>query len=321
MPRAPMRGARLPATLLLVVSGVALLAHPAAAEVAARHATCEASAIRVSFGATGIDTSHVDAFLDFTNTSPRSCVLDGYPTVHYVTEDGQRIGNPALRVAMPHGDVTLGPQASAEARFRSTVPEVFSPSACRRASAFGLSVLPPGTARPRTLRFPSTVCAGSTVRASTIGAVRLGRGPVPGPCTAPSDELRTSLGRPHRGAQRTYLPILFTDPVLYTCAIEGFPRVQSVRGAVHRAVGPPASPVGAPARSVWVQPFGGTASAELTIIDTATLPTGSCRPERTSGLLVTAPGATVAALRHYPHTVCTAMASTSITSVGAGRRR
>lgn len=182
----------------------------------------------------------------------------------------------------------------------------------------GLRVEPPGDSGAKVLHFPGTVCSSTSLHEATATPVRAGRGPTPASCTAMAGQLVTTLGRAHRLRAATDVPLVFTDPVLYTCVLDGHPTVRSVHGAAHRQVGPAATPLGGPRGAVWVQPFGGRATASFVTLDTRRLPASSCRAARASGVLVTAPGATLPALLHDAHDVCTRRSSTSVTAISRG---
>jgi Protein of unknown function (DUF4232) len=277
---------------------------------------CGAGATRLRFGATGLDASHVNAVLVLTNESRAACTLLGAPRVRFVSRSGRQIGNLSRPTGPGGSPVVLGVAGSVHALLRTSVPGAWSPATCRPRMAWGVLVAAPGSSRWSKRHFPLSVCAGLAVHESTTTPVAPGPGPDPAACTAA--QLAVSLGAPQGAAGTTYVPIVFTNPVLYTCTLRGFPSVRSVRGAGDEVVGPPATHAGTRAFPVWVQPFGGAASAAFGVVDTGALPAASCRPRRASGIEVTPPhtgGATVLA---YNHVVCTGLASTSVTAVVIG---
>jgi Protein of unknown function (DUF4232) len=311
---------RAAAAIVLVATGVLVVTRAAVALAPQATPTCTVGSLGVSFGTTGLDASHVTAYLVFTNRSASTCTLAGSPTVRYVNGRGAPIGNPSRPASSTHPDVVLAAHGTATSFFRSAVPALWSPSACRPVMDAGLRIEPPGTAGSRIVHFPGTVCASRSVHESTASPVRGGPGPTPGSCTATAGQLVTSLGRADHVRAATDVPIVFTDPVLYTCVLWGHPTVRSVHGAAHRPVGPAATPLDAPGPAVWVQPFGGRASATFVALDTRRLPAARCRATRASGVLVTAPGARLPSLLHDAHFVCTRRSSTSVTAITRGGR-
>ncbi len=309
------------AAVALGAGAVLVVARAAVALVPRSTPTCGLQSLGISFGATGLDASHVTAFLVLTNHSASTCALAGAPTVRFVSAAGASIGDPSLPTSSAHGAVELAPGRSAVSLFRAKVPATWSPSACRPVMDAGLRVEPPGDAGSKVLHFPGTVCSSTSVHESTATPVRAGRGPTPASCTAAAGQLVTTLGRAHHAHGATDVPIVFTDPVLYTCVLDGHPTVRSVHGAAHRQVGPAATPLDGPGVAVWVQPFGGRATASFVAFDTRRLPASSCRAVRASGVLVTAPGAVLPALLHDPHEVCTRRSSTTVTDISQGGRR
>jgi len=292
---------------------------PAAATASPIHArspVCAPEDLKVSFGTTGLDASHVNAYLVFTNTSSATCTLSGYPTVRYVTRGGATIGNPSSPAPAAHGTVALARDDTAHALLRTSVPGVWPPTRCKAVKAFGIRVFPPGSTHSRLLHFPGSVCSGTTIDESTSAPVRNGRGPVPAACTAQG--LATTLGPTDGAAGTIYVPLVFTDPVLYTCTLRGHPTVTSVTGPAHTRVGPSASRDPGPSRAVWVQPFGGKASALLGVVETGNFSAGACRPKQASGLMVIAPHTSQGAVLAYRHLVCTRLSSTHVSVVVAG---
>jgi hypothetical protein len=302
---------------LLAILGLGALAGVSAAATVARPNPCRAGATRISFGSTGLDASHVNAYLVLTNATRASCTLAGAPRVRFISRRGAPLGNPSRPSAPSAAPVTLAAGDAAHALLRTSIPGVWPPATCRPTMAWGVLVAAPGSTSWTRLHFPLSICAGGRVHESTAAPVAPGLGPTPGPCTAA--QLAVALGPSQGAAGTTYVPLVFTNPVLYTCTLRGFPRVLSVRGPANRAVGPPATDVRGHALAVWVQPFGGTASASFGVTDAGDLPASSCGPRRASGVEVTPPHTRQATLLADNHVVCTRLASTSVSAVVAGR--
>jgi hypothetical protein len=302
------------ATLVVGSAHVAIAATAADGGVVAH--SCAPSHLAISFGTTGLDASHVNAFLVFTNTASTTCTLDGYPTVHYVTKGGSTVGNPSQPATAAHAAVTLAKGGSAHALLRASVPGVWPPTQCVAKTAWGIRVLAPGATHGRVLHFPGSVCSGATIHEATTAPLSAGRGPVPARCDA--TQLLATLGMPNGTAGTTYVPVVFTDPRFYTCSVAGHPAVTSVTGAAHTQVGPPANDDPGTAVVIWVQPFGGKASADLGIVDTGAISPSACVAKHASGLKVVAPSTSRATVLHYPHEVCTHQSSTHVSVVLSG---
>lgn len=316
MRRARTRWCRGVVVLALTAGTVAVAAGATTAIAATTSHACLPAKLAISLGETGLDASHVNAYLVFTNTAAATCTLDGYPTAHYVTKGGSAIGNPSRPATAPHGPVTLGKGQSAHSLLRTSVPGVWPPTQCVAKHAYGIRVTPPGSTHAKVLHFPGSVCSGTAIHEATTAPLSAGRGPVPSACTAM--ELSAALGASQGAAGTVYVPIVFTNATLYTCTVQGHPKVTSVTGATHTRVGPAATSDPGAAASVWVQPFGGTASASLGVVETGNFPPSSCVPKHASGLQVIAPHTSEATVLAYPHRVCTHLASTHVSSVVAG---
>jgi hypothetical protein len=303
--------------LFAVLALLALASTPTAGAVLGRRTpTCQGMATRFSFGMTNLDASHVNAELVFTNVSGAACALDGAPRVRFVARGGKVIGNASVPGRGGAVSITLEPGAQVHAMLRTTTPSAWPPAACRPTLAWGVLVAAPSSAHWWRRHFPLSVCAGRRVHESTTAPLAAGPGPVPAWCT--SAQLTDSLGRPQRGDGATDVPLVFTNPVLYTCTLRGYPTVRSVRGAAHDPVGPPAVPATAAVRTIWLQPFGGRASSTFAVKDTAGLPAAACRAKRTSGVVVTAPHTAVGTYLVYNHVVCQAAPSTTVSPLVAG---
>jgi hypothetical protein len=302
---------------MIGMSACALMAPaPLAGASAPRVPVCATPSLQVDFGSTGLAASHVNAYLLFANRSSASCSLHGYPSVRYVNARGVAFGNPSKPDSQPHGTVILAAGGAAHALFSESVPGVWSPTACEEKHAAGLRVTPPGSSHAVVLRFPGMVCSGPTIHESTTASVSSGPGPTPGRCT--QTQLVTSLGHARGTAGTTNVPLVFKNPVVYTCVVHGYPSVSSVSGPHGTRVGPP--PADQPGRApyVWVQPFGGTASATLGIVATGVYTPSACQAKPASGLKVRAPHSTHATYLAYRHLVCTQRTSTHVVPVVAG---
>lgn len=306
------RGLMAVATIL----AVSVASWAARTTVAGATVGCDVASMSITFGASGLDVGHVNAFVVFTNRGGSTCALDGFPVVHFVDAHGASIGNPSTHSGTTHHVVTLPHGASAVSLFRESVPGVFDPSACRIRAASGLRISPPGSPHAIVLRFPGTVCSGPTIHEQTVTALVAGAGPTPDVC-GPT-QLTATLGGSQGAAGTVYVTLVFTNPVLYTCTVHGHPAVSSVKGAAHLRVGPSATADPGTSSVVWVQPFGGTASASLGIVSTGNFTSSACGAASASGLRVAAPQSIHPTYLAYTHSVCTHLASTHVSTVVAG---
>lgn len=115
-------------------------------------------AVARSEGAAG----HVYRTLQFTNRSEHRCVMQGYPGVSFVADDGHQIGPAAVREGPIGTQVTVDPGASAVAVVDFTDTGVFNPDTCRPTQVRGLRVYPPDERTAIDLPLPGTGCAATT---------------------------------------------------------------------------------------------------------------------------------------------------------------
>ena len=115
-------------------------------------------AVARSEGAAG----HVYRTLRFTNHSDHSCVMQGYPGVSLVADDGHQVGPAAVRAGPIGLPVTVDPGASAAAVVDFTDPGVFNPDICSPTPVRGLRVYPPDERTAIDLALPGTGCAATT---------------------------------------------------------------------------------------------------------------------------------------------------------------
>lgn len=98
--------------------------------------------------------------LKFTNLSRRACALSGYPGVSAIDLAGRRLGSPALRTGTPgHTPTDLASGLTATAVLRITDVNNFPATTCKRVTAAGLRVYPPGEKSSRVVPFPFVACA------------------------------------------------------------------------------------------------------------------------------------------------------------------
>lgn len=131
---------------------------PAPAPVAECRTADLTLAVARSDGAAG----HVYRTLRFTNHSDHSCVMQGFPGVSFVADDGHQVGPAAVRAGPIGPAVTVDPGAGAAAIVDVTDPGVFDPEMCRPTQVRGLRVYPPDERTAIDLALPGTGCAATT---------------------------------------------------------------------------------------------------------------------------------------------------------------
>jgi hypothetical protein len=100
--------------------------------------------------------------LEFTNLSPLSCTLQGFPRVVGTGTGGHQLGSPAsANHAQPTRPVTLSSGGSAFAVIHIAVAGVFPPSRCGQTTAAGLRIYAPGQTTPKVVPFPFPACSRS----------------------------------------------------------------------------------------------------------------------------------------------------------------
>ena len=110
--------------------------------------------------------------LDLTYTSARTCSLEGYPGVSFVTGPaGTQIGDPARRnpVAAP-GIVTLDAGQVAHATLQVAAAGNYDPTQCVPVMAHYLRIYPPGETTALVVPFTTQACS-ATLPASIGGQV------------------------------------------------------------------------------------------------------------------------------------------------------
>jgi hypothetical protein len=133
---------------------------PVGAEQAA--GACKSTELAVSAGPgqgqSGMQKS--DATFTLTNKGNRSCTLDGFPGVSFVTGDtGSQVGEPARRNETPTQLVTLAPGAGAATFLLITNPGAYDPAECKPTDVRGLRIYPPGETAALFLEDVTTTCS------------------------------------------------------------------------------------------------------------------------------------------------------------------
>ena len=165
---------------------------------------------------------------------------------------------------------------------------------------------PPETAPPSETSAPSSPAAdagpsrgddGPTGAGPGAGGDRPG-GDQPGddpgaPTRCTTSELRASLGKPEGTAGSVHQTVILTNTGGQACTLRGFPGVSYTHGPGRSQLGPSAAMVGPRGDDVRLGP-GGSAGADLRLVDVHNYDPAVCRPTRSNGLRVYPPGDTAA---------------------------
>lgn len=136
------------------------------ASATAAGSRCTVTDLRMRLGTPDHGAGSVYYPLRFTNTSGRTCALDGYPGVSLIRGDGSVIGRPADRTP-PHGRlVAIAPGKTVEADLH-TLNQGVKGDSCWRKPTF-LLVYPPGSTASMSLATSSPLVCGDTFE---VGAV------------------------------------------------------------------------------------------------------------------------------------------------------
>jgi Domain of unknown function (DUF4232) len=143
---------------------VALLATTAAAGASARVASarpaCATADLVVWLDTQGSGAAgSVYYTLRFTNLSGHACTLFGFAGVSAIDLRGRRVGKAATRNPVRAHTVTLERGATARAVLQLVNVDNFPAAACRKVTAAGLRVYPPGQRAAKTIPFPFRACS------------------------------------------------------------------------------------------------------------------------------------------------------------------
>ena len=131
--------------------------------VSSNPSNCKSSELKLTFGH---DSDHAMqktyTSLQFTNVGQRTCTLQGFPGVSYVTGDsGQQVGLPANRTGNLGPVVTLRPGASTNAGLVMTNPDPYPADQCKQVDVRGLRVYPPNETAAMFLPTTGASCSGN----------------------------------------------------------------------------------------------------------------------------------------------------------------
>lgn len=141
--------------------------------VSSNPSNCKSSELKLSFGH---DSDHAMqktyTSLQFTNVGGRTCTLQGFPGVSYVTGDnGQQVGLPANRGGALGPAVTLRPGGTTNAGLVMVNPDPFPAEQCKQVDVRGLRVYPPNETAALFLPSTGASCSGNVGPLLTVNSV------------------------------------------------------------------------------------------------------------------------------------------------------
>jgi hypothetical protein len=123
---------------------------------------CKAASLKLTLKPADAGAGHVYVNVVFTNKSSKTCTMQGFPGVSYVTGDnGKQVGAAAYREGTKGARVTLKPGGSAYAPVDEVNVHNFDPSACHPTSTRGLRIYPPHDTAAMFVAQSGTGCTGS----------------------------------------------------------------------------------------------------------------------------------------------------------------
>ncbi|TQF65839.1 DUF4232 domain-containing protein [Rhodococcus spelaei] len=136
---------------------------------------CTATELTLTAGQSEGAAGSVIIPLVFTNKGARTCVLDGFPGVSYVTgEGGTEVGAAATRAGSSAGPVRLAPGTKATANVRAVQVLNYPSSDCVPGAVGGLRVFPPNAFDALFLPHSGTGCTQPGVHQLEVTAVVAG---------------------------------------------------------------------------------------------------------------------------------------------------
>lgn len=141
--------------------------------VSSNPSNCKSSELKLSFGH---DSDHAMqktyTSIQFTNTGQRTCTLQGFPGVSFVTGDnGQQVGQAANRSGNQGPAITLRPGSSTNAGLIIVNADPFPADQCKPVDVRGLRVYPPNETAAMFLPSSGRGCAGSVGPLLTVSSV------------------------------------------------------------------------------------------------------------------------------------------------------
>lgn len=122
---------------------------------------CKAGDVTLSLGQGDAGAGSVYRPILIKNSSGKSCTIQGFPGVSYVTgDDGHQVGLSAFREGTKGDAIKLQPGQSAAADVQFAQVANFDPAVCKPTAVKGLRVYLPQETASKFLPDPGTGCAG-----------------------------------------------------------------------------------------------------------------------------------------------------------------
>ncbi|HEU5473243.1 MAG TPA: DUF4232 domain-containing protein [Actinophytocola sp.] len=123
---------------------------------------CRSTELKLSLGQGDAAAGTAYRPLRFTNAGARTCTIQGFPGVSYVTgDDGHQVGPAAFRVGSKGAAVALAPGVTANAPVGFIQVRNFDPAVCRPTPVRGLRVYPPHETASLFVPMDGLGCAGT----------------------------------------------------------------------------------------------------------------------------------------------------------------
>jgi hypothetical protein len=123
---------------------------------------CKAADLSLSIGQGDAAAGTAYRPVIFSNHSSRTCTMQGFPGISYVTgDDGHQVGPAAVRVGDKGPVLTLAPNDRAQAQVGFTQVRNFETGVCKPTDTRGLRIYPPHDTASMFLPLPGTGCAGN----------------------------------------------------------------------------------------------------------------------------------------------------------------
>jgi hypothetical protein len=121
---------------------------------------CKVADLTLSLGGGDSAAGTTYRSLRFTNSGGRTCVIQGFPGVSYVTgDDGHQVGPSAKRAGAKGGPITLKPGEVAHADIGFVQVLNYDAAACNPTEVRGLRIYPPHEYDSMFVPNPGTGCA------------------------------------------------------------------------------------------------------------------------------------------------------------------
>lgn len=128
----------------------------------ANSAECKVGDLKLSLGGGDAAAGTMYRQLRFTNSGSRTCTIQGFPGVSYVTgNDGHQVGPAAYRDGSKGPAITLKPGMTVYAPVGFVQVHNYDPGVCKPTSVRGLRVYPPHEYNSMFVPAPGTGCAGT----------------------------------------------------------------------------------------------------------------------------------------------------------------